>query len=57
MVFIEADYNRLKNYKITKFTIFVRGWGEIWFGGGGGGEGEEAVLRLSFECLKGGKEA
>ena len=57
MVFIEADYNRLKNYKITKFTNFVRGWGEIWCGGGGGGEGEEAVLRLSFECLKGGKEA
>lgn len=64
MVFIEADYNRLKNYNITKFNIFVRGWGESRCGGRGGGsggsgvsEGEEGVLRLSFERLEKGKGA
>ena len=61
VVFIEADYNRLKNYNITKFNIFVRSWGESSCGGEGGGsggsEGEEGVLRLSFERLERGKGA
>ena len=33
VVFTGADYNRLYNYKITKFTVFVRGGS-----GGGGGQ-------------------
>ena len=28
MVVTGADYNRLRNYKITKFTVFVSGDGE-----------------------------
>ena len=28
MVFTGADYNRLQNYKITKVTIFVKGYTE-----------------------------
>ena len=57
VVFIEADYNRLKNYNITKFNIFVRGWGESRCGGSGRSEGEKGVLRLSFERLEKGKRA
>ena len=44
-----ADDSRLRNYKIRKFTVLVRSWGE---GGGGGGGGE--VLNLSFERSRGG---
>ena len=28
MIFTGADYSRLHNYKITKFTVFVRGGGK-----------------------------
>ena len=50
MVFTEADYNRLYNYKITKFTVSVKSCS-------GGAKVVVAVvvrvLRLSFKCLKG----
>ena len=53
--FYRADYNRLYNYKISRFTAFERGCGKggtVCGGGRGGGGG--AVLRLSFERSKGG---
>ena len=46
VVFTGADYNRLQDNKIAKFTVYVRGSGE-----GGGSRGEE--LTLSFERLRG----
>ena len=36
MVFTGANDNRLQNYKITKFTVFVRSMGEGGNGGSGG---------------------
>ena len=47
VIYTGADYNRLWNYKIKIFTIFVRGDGE---GGWKGGR-----LRFSFECLRRGR--
>ena len=41
MVFTGADDSRLRNYKITKITVFVRS------SGGGGGDG--GVLNLTSE--------
>ena len=41
MIFAEADDSRLQNYKITKFTAFVRS------GGGSGGGG--GVFKLTFK--------
>ena len=49
--FYRADYNRLYNYKIPRFTAFERGCGK---GGTICGGGEGGVLRLSFERSKGG---
>ena len=49
--FYRADYNRLYNYKIPRFTAFERGCGKgatVCGGGGGGGVG------LNFERSKGG---
>ena len=44
MVVTGADYNRLRNYKITKFTVFVSGDGES------GDRGREAhATLLTFE--------
>ena len=48
MVFTGADDNRLQNYEVKKFTVFVRSGGE------GGGVGGGDVLNLSFERLRGG---
>ena len=41
MIFAKADDSRLQNYKITKFTAFVRS------GGGSGGGG--GVFKLTFK--------
>ena len=43
-----ADDNRLQNYKIGKFIVFVR------IGGEGGGAGGSGVLNVSFERLRRG---
>ena len=48
LVFTGADYNRLYNYKITKFTVFIRGGGK----GGSGCGGAGCVLRLGFKSSK-----
>ena len=37
VVFTGADNNKLQNYIIIKFTVFVRSGGEGRGGGGGGG--------------------
>ena len=42
--FYRADYNRLYNYKIPRFTAFERGCGKggwycLWWWGEGGGAG------------------
>ena len=47
VVFTGADDNRLQNYKIAKFTVFVRSLGEDGGAAVGGG-----VLNLSFESLR-----
>ena len=47
VVLTGADDNRLQNYKIAKFTVFVRS-----LGGGGGAAGGGGVLSLSFERLR-----
>ena len=46
MVFTGADDNKLQTYKIIKFAVFVRSWGEAGRGG---------VLNLSFERSGGGR--
>ena len=45
MIFAEADDSRLQNYKITKFTAFVRSGG----GSGGGVGGGGGVFKLTFK--------
>ena len=45
VIFAEADDSRLQNYKITKFTAFVRSGG----GSGGGVGGGGGVFKLTFE--------
>ena len=52
VVFAGADYNRLQNYKITKFTVFVSGGGEGNGDEGGGGWGEQPKLN---KCEQGGR--
>ena len=47
MIFAEADDSRLQNYKITKFTAFVRSGGGS--GGGVGGGGGGGVFKLTFK--------
>ena len=44
MIFAEADDSRLQNYKITRFTAFVRSGG-----GSGGGVGGGGVFKLTFK--------
>ena len=44
MVVTGADYNRLRNYKITKFTVFVSGDGES-----GDSSREVQATLLTFE--------
>ena len=49
MVFYRSCDIRQQNYKITKFTVFVRSEGE----GAGGDGGCCRVLKLSFELSRG----
>ena len=47
-IFPGADYNRQYNYKISKFTVFVRGEVLVRGGGGGGGGGVGGGVEVTF---------
>ena len=52
MIFAEADDSTLQNYKITKFTAFVRSGGGSGGGVGGSGGvvgGGGGVFKLTFK--------
>ena len=47
MIFTGGDYNRLYNYKITTFTVFVKDGGKGASGCGGGGRRVEVKFESS----------